>query len=96
MSVSKSDILKEISRSYPNLLKKDLLKFIDVFLDEIKTALKKGERVELRGWGVFFAKKQISRNSRNPKTGQIIFIPEKKSINYKMSKELFKKINEQN
>ena len=96
MSVSKSDILKEISRSYPNLLKKDLLKFIDVFLDEIRTALKKGERVELRGWGVFFAKKQISRNSRNPKTGQIIFIPEKKSINYKMSKELFKKINEQN
>ena len=59
MSVSKSDILKEISRSYPNLLKKDLLKFIDVFLDEIRTALKKGERVELRGWGVFFAKKQI-------------------------------------
>ena len=96
MSVSKSDILKEISRSYPNLLKKDLLKFIDVFLDEIRTALKKGERVELRGWGDFFAKKQISRNSRNPKTGQIIFIPEKKSINYKMSKELFKKINEQN
>lgn len=96
MAVSKSDILKEISRSYPNLLKKDLLKFIDVFLDEIRTALKKGERVELRGWGVFFAKKQISRNSRNPKTGQIIFIPEKKSINYKMSKELFKKINEQN
>ena len=62
MSVSKSDILKEISRSYPNLLKKDLLKFIDVFLDEIRTALKKGERVELRGWGVFFTKNQISRN----------------------------------
>ena len=49
LSVSKSDILKEISRSYPNLLKKDLSKFIDVFLDEIRTALKKGERVELRG-----------------------------------------------
>ena len=96
MSVSKSDILKEISRSYPNLLKKDLLKFIDVFLYEIKTALKKGERVELRGWGVFFAKKQISRNSRNTKTGQIIFTPEKKNINYKMSKELFKKLNEKN
>ena len=96
MSVSKSDILKEISKSYPNLLKKDLLKFIDVFLDEIRTALKEGERVELRGWGVFFAKKQISRNSRNPKTGQIVFTPEKKSINYKMSKELFNKLNEKN
>ena len=96
MSVSKSDILKEISRGYPNLLKKDLSKFIDVFLNEIKSALKNGERVELRGWGVFFTKKQVSRNSRNPKTGQTVFTPEKMSINYRMSKDLFKKLNEKN
>ena len=94
MSVSKSDILKEISRSYPNLLKKDLLKFIDVFLGEIKSALKNGERVELRGWGVFFTKKQFSRNSRNPKTSETVYTPEKKKINFKMSKELFELVNE--
>ena len=93
MSVSKSDILKEISRSYPNLLKKDLLKFIDVFLDEIRTALKKGERVELRGFGTWSTHIQKARISRNPKTGEKVDTPEKKTIHFKFGKELFDKIN---
>ncbi len=94
MSVSKSDLIKELKIIYPNLLKKDLLKIFDIFLNEIKLALKNNERVELRGWGIFYEKSQKSRNSRNPKTGEKIFTPEKKSINFKMSKELFDIINE--
>ena len=94
MSVSKSDLIKELKIIYPNLLKKDLLKIFDIFLDEIKFALKNDERVELRGWGIFYQKVQKGRNSRNPKTGEIFYTPEKKNINFKMSKELFKTINE--
>tara|TARA_B100000242_G_C42939376_1_gene435612 strand:+ start:633 stop:920 length:288 start_codon:yes stop_codon:yes gene_type:complete len=94
LSVSKSDLIKDLKKNYPNLLKKDLLKFFDIFLNEIKIALKNNERVELRGWGIFYQKIQKSRNSRNPKTGEIIFTPEKKNINFKMSKELFRIINE--
>ena len=94
MSVSKSDLIKQLQIIYPNLQKKDLLKIFDIFLKEIKIALKNDERVELRGWGVFYQKTQKSRNSRNPKTGEKIFTPEKKNINFKMSKELFKIINE--
>tara|TARA_Y100000816_G_scaffold291524_1_gene283142 strand:- start:688 stop:975 length:288 start_codon:yes stop_codon:yes gene_type:complete len=94
LSVSKSDLIKELQKNYPNLLKKDLLKFFELFVDEIKIALKNNERVELRGWGIFFQKVQKSRNSRNPKTGEKIITPQKKNINFKMSKELFKRINE--
>ena len=94
MSVSKSDLIKQLQIIYPNLQKKDLLKIFDIFLNEIKTALKNDERVELRRWGVFYQKKQNSRNSRNPKTGETVYTPEKKNINFKMSKELFKNINE--
>ena len=94
MSVSKSDLIKELKIIYPNLLKKDLLKIFDIFLNEINFKLKNNERVELRGWGIFYQKSQKSRNSRNPKTGEKIFTPEKKSINFKMSKELFDIINE--
>ena len=94
MSVSKSDLIKELKIIYPNLLKKDLLKIFNIFLTEIKLALKNKERVELRGWGIFYQKHQKGRNSRNPKTGEKIFTPEKKSINFKMSKELFDTINE--
>ena len=57
MSVSKSDLIKQLQIIYPNLLKKDLLKIFDIFLNEIKTALKNDERVELRGWGIFYQKK---------------------------------------
>ena len=94
MSVSKSDLIKDLKIIDPNILKKDLLKIFDIFLNEIKLALKNNERVELRGWGIFYQKSQKSRNSRNPKTGEKIFTPEKKSINFKMSKELFEFINE--
>jgi len=94
LPASKSDLIKELQIIYPNLLKKDLLKIFDIFLNEIKTALKNNERVELRGWGIFYQKKQESRDSRNPKTGETVYTPEKKNINFKMSKELFKIINE--
>ena len=94
MSVSKSDLIKELKIIYPNLLKKELLKIFDIFLNEIKLELKNNERVELRGWGIFHQRLQKSRNSRNPKTGEKIFTSEKKSINFKMRKELFEFINE--
>ena len=94
MSVSKSDLIKQLKKIYPNLLKKDLLKIFDIFIIEIKLALKNNERVELRGWVIFYQKNQNSRNSRNPKTGEVVYTPEKKNINFRMSKELFKIINE--
>ena len=52
MAIVKSKLLKELSKNYPNFLKKDLEKFFNIILDEIKQALKRGERVELRGFGV--------------------------------------------
>ena len=94
MSVSKSDLIIKLKQIYPNILKKDLLKIFDIFLKEIKIALKNDERVELRGWGIFYQKTQKERNSRNPKTGERVYTPEKKNINFKMSKKLFKIVNE--
>ena len=94
MAVVKSKLLKQLSNSYPNFLKKDLEKFTNIILDEIKRALTRGERVELRGFGVFSTNKQKARISRNPKTGEKVNTPEKKTIHFKMSKDLFKKLND--
>ncbi len=93
MAIVKSDILKELSNNYPNFLKKDLRKFIDIIINEIKNSLYKDERVELRGFGVWSAHTQKARVSRNPKTGEKVNTPEKKTVHFKMSKELVKKIN---
>ena len=93
MAIVKSKLIKQLSNSYPNFLKKDLEKFTDIILNEIKRALKRGDRVELRGFGVFSTNKQKARISRNPKTGEKVNTPEKKTIHFKMSKDLFKKLN---
>ena len=91
--IVKSKLLKQISNNYPNFLKKDLEKFTNIILNEIKKALKRGDRVELRGFGVFSTNIQKARISRNPKTGEKVHTPEKKTIHFKMAKELFNKIN---
>ena len=93
MAIVKSKLLKQLSENYPNFFKKDLKKFTDIILSEIKRALKRGERVELRGFGVFSTNTQKARISRNPKTGEKVNTPEKKTIHFKMSKDLFKKLN---
>ena len=94
MAIVKSKLLKQLSDNYPNFLKKDLEKFINIVLNEIKQTLKRGERVELRGFGIFSTNTQKERISRNPKTGEKINTPQKKTIHFKMAKELFKKIND--
>ena len=93
MAIVKSKLLKQLTDNCQNFLKKDLEKFLDIFFKEVKQALSRGERVELRGFGVWSTHIQKARISRNPKTGEKINTPEKKTIHFKMAKELFKKLN---
>ena len=93
MGIVKSKLLKQLSQSYPNFLKKDLEKLSEIIFKEIKNTLKRGERVELRGFGVFSTNIQKARISRNPKTGDKVNTPQKKTIHFKMAKDLFKKLN---
>ena len=93
MAIVKSKLLKQLTKNYPNFLKKDLEKFTNIILKEIKISLKRGERVEFRGFGVFSTKIQKARISRNPKTNEKVNTPAKKIIAFKMSKDLFKILN---
>ena len=93
MAIVKSKLLNQLKKSYPNFLNKDLEKVVSVVLDEIKRALKRGDRVELRGFGIFSTNIQKARISRNHKTGEKVNTPEKKTIHFKMAKEMFKKLN---
>jgi integration host factor subunit beta len=93
LAIVKSKLLNQLKKSYPNFLKKDLEKVVSIILNEIKLALKRGDRVELRGFGIFSSNIQKARISRNPKTGEKVNTPEKKTIHFKMAKEMFKKLN---
>jgi len=93
LAIVKSKLLKQLSNNYPNFLKKDLSKFIDIILEEIKRALRRSDSVELRNFGRFSVKTQKASIRRNPRTGEKVSVPEKKVISWKMSKDMFKKIN---
>ena len=93
MAIVKSKLINQLKKSYPNFLKKDLEKVVSIVLNEIKQTLKRGDRVELRGFGIFSTNIQKARISRNPKTGEKVNTPKKKIIHFKMAKEMFKKLN---
>ena len=93
MAIVKSKLIKRIKKSYPNFLTRDLIKVIDIIIKEIKDSLNRNEGVELRGFGTFRTNIQKASIRRNPKTGEKVSVPKKTTIKWKMSKDLFKKLN---
>tara|TARA_B100001250_G_scaffold76589_1_gene62743 strand:+ start:1381 stop:1671 length:291 start_codon:yes stop_codon:yes gene_type:complete len=94
LSFTKSNLIKELADSYPNFLRKDLLRLLDITLSEMINALKRGERIELRDTFTLEPRTQKSGFRRNPKNGATFFAKEKKKILFKISKSWAKKINE--
>ena len=94
MAIVKPELIKQLKKSYPNFLSRDLNKLVDIIINEITNSLKRGEGVELRGLlGTFRTNIQKESIRRNPKTGTKVNVPSKRVIKWKMSKDLFKKLN---
>mgnify|MGYP001484888544 CR=1 FL=1 len=93
MALVKSKILDHLSDNYPNFLKKDLSKLIEITLSKLENALEKNERVELRDIFTLETRVQKSRISRNPKTQEKVKVSEKKTVHFKMSKKWFNRLN---
>ena len=95
MSTTKSDLINKLADNYPNFLRKDLNKLVDIFLNELKTSLKRKERVELRDIFSLEPRLNKARYARNPKTNEKVFVKEKHSVLFKCSKIWSKRINEE-
>ena len=93
MAIVKSELIKELKKSFPNFLTQDLNKVTEIILKEIKDTLRRNEGVELRNFGTFRINVQKASIRRNPKTGEKVNVPKKRTIKWKMSKDLFKKLN---
>ena len=76
LAIVKSKLIKELKKSYPNFLNKDLDKIIRIILKEIKETLQRDE-VELRNFGIFRTNVQKASIRRNPKTGEKVSVPKK-------------------
>tara|TARA_A200000113_G_C8587169_1_gene264712 strand:- start:237 stop:524 length:288 start_codon:yes stop_codon:yes gene_type:complete len=93
LAIVKSELIKQLKKSFPNFYVSDLNKLVEIIINEIKNSLKRGEGVELRGFGTFRTNIQKESIRRNPKTGTKVNVASKRVIRWKMSKDLFKKLN---
>ena len=93
MVIVKSRLIKQLKKSFPNFLQQDLDKMVTIILNEIKSSLKRGERFEIRNFGSMSIRIQKESIRRNPRTSEKVNVPRKRTIHWKMSKELFKQIN---
>ena len=89
-----SKIIKKLHQKYPALNRSQIVAIFDVMFNTISESLIEEKPVELRDFGRFSTKTiKAKYNARNPKTGEKVHVKQKKTIYWKMSKEMFNKIN---
>ena len=92
----KSELIKQLHKKYPALKRSKIEAILNVMFDTISNSLVKQKPVELRDFGRFSVKTiKANYNARNPKTGEIIYIPKRKKVSFKMSKHLKEEINKE-
>ena len=89
----RSELLQKMCNLHPNILRKDMEKIFDLIFVEFTKTLCKGKNIEIRGFGSYKVAKRKARIGRNPKSSEVVQIPEKKAIKWKMSKTFFKRLN---
>ena len=89
----KSELIERISSQNPHLYQRDIEKVVNAILDEIVEALRRGDRVELRGFGAFSAKLRAAHTGRNPRTGVAVQVAKKAVHFFKTGKEMRARLN---
>ena len=90
---SKADIVEHIANSVEGLTKKAAGEAFDAAIESIAKARKKGERIQVPGFGSFSVSKRAARKGRNPATGAAITIKASKNVRFKAGKELKDALN---
>lgn len=86
--MTKRDLIEEVALQYPRFSRRDAEVMVNAVFDSMTDALAKGERIEIRGFGSFIVKQRSAREGRNPRTGEIVAVAEKKVPLFKVGKEL--------
>ncbi len=86
--MNKSDIVDALHKKLKKYKKSEIKKVVDGTFEAMIDALKNNDRIEIRGLGSFKVKEINSKLARNPKTGEKIEIPERKTVHFKMGKVL--------
>jgi len=89
----RSELLQKLCNLHPNILRKDIEKILEIIFLEVVGALRGGKNIEIRGFGTYKIVKRKARIGRNPKNSELVRIPEKRAIKWKISKIFFNRLN---
>jgi integration host factor subunit beta len=92
--MTKSELIEQLSLTADVLNKKEAELVVNTIFDSIGNALVDGDRVEIRGFGSFTIRERDAREARNPKSGEVVKIPSKKTPFFKTGKELRARVNQ--
>lgn len=89
----RSELIELLADENPHLFHRDVERIVGTVFEEIIEAMARGDRVELRGFGAFSAKKRDARNGRNPRTGEAVDVDQKHVPFFKTGKLLRDRLN---
>lgn len=92
--MTKSEMVEKLCDDLRHLSKTEIEVIVDTLFHKMTDALKKGKRIEIRGFGTFEVRERKAREGRNPKTGANVYVPERKVPFFKVGKELKERVNE--
>jgi len=91
--MTKSELVEKLAMANKMLSYKESEQVINIVFDSISNALNGGDKVEIRGFGSFTLRERGGREARNPKSGEVVKIPPKKTPFFKTGKELRERVN---
>ena len=89
----RSELIQTIADDNPHLIQRDVERIVNAIFEEITSAMARGERVELRGFGAFSVKQRDARIGRNPRTGEAVDVDAKSVPFFKTGKLLRERLN---
>ena len=94
--MNRNELIERVREKYPELLPSEVKRVVDTIIDEITQTMCEGNRIELRGFGVFSARRRRAKVGRNPKTGESVMVPPKSVPFFKASKTISERLNSDN
>jgi integration host factor subunit beta len=91
--MTKSQLIERIAEKAPDVPRREVEAIVNAVFDCMVEALRQGQRIEIRGFGSFAVKTRRPREGRNPKTGQRVSVPERRTLSFTVGKELRDRLN---
>ena len=91
--MTKSELIAKLASQNPNLYMRDIETIVETIIEDMSSALERGDRIELRGFGAFSVKERAPRIGRNPRTGESVQVPAKRTPAFKTGKALRERLN---